>query len=404
MCALTSAHAERRIALVIGNDQYPNLGAHQQLQKAVGDARAVGAALRQINFDVVEGENLGRQALIDRLDDVTRQASGATVFFFFSGHGVALDGANYILPADVPDVRAGQSTRLKGAAISEDYIQSELARSGTQVAVVVLDACRDNPFGESGGKGVGGEKGLVPQEPPRGVFALYAAGRGQKALDRLYDGDSNPNSVFTRALLPVLTKPGVDLGVLAVEVRQEVERLARSVRHEQTPAYYDQTSGGRIFLAASGDVKPAPPPPPPPSPPPPSPQPWPDPQTDRAVDRGRLPGSYWDYEGSLLRLDATPDSRSRVFYVYRPNGAMKAEGAQPGELFFTGQRIGNRYEGTAYAFAGRCGRFAYPVVGNILDDRTIMISGQKPNIDPSSCQRRTPVVTQFELQYRFRVD
>jgi len=180
MCALAPACAEKRVALVIGNDRYPNLGAHQQLQKAVGDARAVGAALRQINFDVVEGENLGRQALIDRLDDVTRQASGATVFFFFSGHGVALDGANYILPADAPDVGAGQSTRLKGAAISEDYIQSELARAGTQVAVVVLDACRDNPFAGSGGKGVGGERGLVPQEPPRGVFALYAAGRGQK--------------------------------------------------------------------------------------------------------------------------------------------------------------------------------------------------------------------------------
>jgi hypothetical protein len=400
MCVFAPAHAERRVALVIGNDRYPNLGAQEQLQKAVGDARAVTAALRLINFDVVEGENLGRQALIDRLDDVTRQASGAAVFFFFSGHGVALDGANYILPADVPDVGAGQSTRLKGAAISEDYIQSELARAGTQVAIVVLDACRDNPFAGSGGRGMGGERGLVPQEPPRGVFALYAAGRGQKALDRLYDGDSNPNSVFTRALLPALTKPGLDLGALAVEVRQEVERLARSVRHEQTPAYYDQTSGGRIFLAASGDVSTLPPPPPPPPLPPRS-----DPQADTAlVDRGRLPGTYWDYEGSLLRLGATPDSRSRVFYVYRPNGAMKAEGAQPGELFFTGQRIGNRYEGTAYAFAGRCGRFPYPVVGKVLDDRTVVISGQKPNIDPSSCQSRTPAFTQFELQYRFRVD
>jgi hypothetical protein len=119
------------------------------------------------------------------------------------------------------------------------------------VTVVVLDACRNNPFTSSGTKGIGGEKGLAPHEPPSGVFTLYAASRGESALDRLYDGDRNPNSVFTRALLPALLRPGLDLPGLALEVRKEVTRQARTVNHTQRPAYYDETSGDRIFLAGT---------------------------------------------------------------------------------------------------------------------------------------------------------
>jgi uncharacterized protein (DUF2147 family) len=256
ICALAPAHAEKRVALVIGNDRYANLSASEQLQKAVSDARAIGGALRQIGFDVVQGENLGRQALIDRLDTaVQRVQPGDTVFFFFSGHGVAVDGANYILPADVPDVGTGQITRLTGAAVREDDITAAFKRAGARVAVVVLDACRNNPFTRSGTRGVGGERGLAPHEPPSGFFTLYSAGRGEAALDRLYDGDRNPNSVFTRVLLPALTRADLDLPGLAVEVREEVRRLAESAGHAQSPAYYDETRGGRIFLAGVGNGK-----------------------------------------------------------------------------------------------------------------------------------------------------
>jgi hypothetical protein len=243
--------AERRVALVVGNNRYANLPEREQLQKAVNDAQAIGKALKEINFDeVIIGENLGRRAFVDRLDELAgRLSPGDTAFFFFSGHGAVLDGVNYILPADVPDVAAAQITRLKGAALEEDYITSELLRSGARVAVVVLDACRDNPFAHDGTKGVGAEKGLRPRDPPSGVFTLYAAGRNEAALDRLSDDDRNPNGVFTRALLPALTRPGLDLTGIAIEVREQVTRLASSVKHDQHPAYYDGTSGGRIYLA-----------------------------------------------------------------------------------------------------------------------------------------------------------
>jgi formylglycine-generating enzyme required for sulfatase activity len=258
VCAVSTAFAEKRVALVIGNDHYANLPANEQLQKAVNDARAVGGALRQIGFDVIEGENLGRQALIDRLDEAAQRLSpGDTVFFFFAGHGVTVDGANYLLPVDVPVVGAGQITRLTGAAVREDDITAAFRRAGARVAIVVLDACRSNPFG-SGTRGVGGERGLQPVPPPRGVFTLYSAGRAEAALDRLSDGDRNPNSVFTRVLLPALTRPDLDLPGLAVEVREEVTRLAESVGHAQSPAYYDETRGGRIFLAVVPPAGPKP--------------------------------------------------------------------------------------------------------------------------------------------------
>jgi len=246
-----AGHAEKRVALVVGNDRYANLPADQQLQKAVNDSRAVGDALTRIGFDVISGENLGRQALVDKFDELTqRLAPGDTAFFFFAGHGVAIGGSNYILPSDVPNVEAGQDTRLARAALGETDIVTDLQGRGVRVAVVVLDACRNNPFRQPGVRGVGGERGLGRIEPVRGVFTLYSAGIGQTALDRLGNGDGNPNSVFTRALVPRLAVPELDLTALAIDVREEVARLARSVGHDQRPAYYDETIGGRVYLAA----------------------------------------------------------------------------------------------------------------------------------------------------------
>jgi formylglycine-generating enzyme required for sulfatase activity len=243
-------HAERHVALVIGNDRYANLPADQQLQKAVNDSRAVGDALGQLGFEVIRGENLGRQALVDKFDEMTRKLlPGDVAFFFFAGHGVTIGGGNYILPADVPYVEPGQETRLQRAALGESDLVSDLQQHGARVALVVLDACRDNPFRRPGVRSVGGERGLSRVESARGVFTFYSAGLGQTALDRLGNGDSNPNSVFTRVLVPRLANPTLDLTALAIDVREEVAQLAGSIGHEQRPAYYDETIGGRIYLA-----------------------------------------------------------------------------------------------------------------------------------------------------------
>jgi uncharacterized caspase-like protein len=242
--------ARRRVALVVGNDRYVNLAVDQQLRKAVSDSRAVGDALATLGFEVIRGENLSRQAMVDKIDDLTRKLSpGDMAFFFFSGHGVAIEHGNYILPSDVPNIQEGQDIRLAGASLGESDIVADLQGRGVRVAVLVLDACRTNPFKRAGQRAVGGERGLKQIGEVQGVFTLYSAGLGQSALDELGQSDANPNSIFTRVLVPALRKTGLDLGGLAIEVREEVARLARTVGHEQNPAYYDGTSGGRIYLA-----------------------------------------------------------------------------------------------------------------------------------------------------------
>ena len=203
--------AEKRLGLVVGNDSYANLPADQQLRKAVNDARAVGDALERLGFEVIRGENLDRPALLEKFEALTQKlAQGDTAFFFFAGHGVTVAGGNYILPTDIPALEPGQDTRLARAALGETDIVSDLQARGVRVAVVVLDACRNNPFKKPGVRAVGGERGLTRIEPVRGVFTLYSAGIGQTALDRLNDADANPNSVFTRTLRPGArpTRPG----------------------------------------------------------------------------------------------------------------------------------------------------------------------------------------------------
>ena len=256
--ASVPAFAEKRAALVIGNDRYDNL---PSLQKAANDAAAVGDTLARLGYQVVRGRDLGRQGIIDKLSEFTaRLEPGDTALFFYAGHGVAIGGINYLVPADAPS--ADIESRVRGASIAEADVIAEIQARGARVAVLVLDACRDNPFPRTGTRSVGNTRGLAGANPARGVFVLYSAGSGQTALDRLTRNDPNPNSVFTRVFVEQLAKPGLHLGDLAVEVREKVAALALTARtdqgeplpHEQTPAYYDQTIGGRVFLGGREPV------------------------------------------------------------------------------------------------------------------------------------------------------
>src|SRR5262245_15778635 len=142
------ASAEKRLALVIGNDRYTNLPI---LQKAVNDAEAVGNTLERLGFEVIRGRDLGRQGMSDKLAEFTaRLEAGDTALFFYAGHGVAIDNVNYLLPSDVPAASAGAEARIRLAAIAEGDVIAEIQRRGARVAVMVLDACRNNPFPRTG--------------------------------------------------------------------------------------------------------------------------------------------------------------------------------------------------------------------------------------------------------------
>ena len=252
------AHAEKRVALVIGNNDYPALGADEQLLKAVNDAQAVGDTLEELGFEVSRTENASRAGMLASLiSTADRIEPGDVAFFFFAGHGVSIDGANYLLPSDIPNAESGSESLVKLSAISEATIIQTLKARGARVAIVVLDACRNNPFSEGGTRAFGdASRGLSrpPTVETQGVFGLYSAGFGQRALDRLNDNDPNPNSVFTRVLVPALKKPGLSLIDVAYQVNGEVARLAGSVERKQEPAYYDQARGRDIYLVSAPEV------------------------------------------------------------------------------------------------------------------------------------------------------
>jgi hypothetical protein len=233
------AHAEKRVALVIGNNDYRNV---PKLQKAVNDARTMGDTLKQLGFSVMVAENQTRQAFSQTLlqFDATIQP-GDTAFFFFAGHGFEIAGQNFLLPTDVPAAGEGQEELVRDASILADRIVERLQRRGTRTAILVFDACRNNPFERSGTRAVAGGGGLAPMTLlPEGVFSVFSAGPRQTALDRLSNTDDNPNSVFTRTFAKELLKPGDNLVQVAQRTRRLVSEMADTVHHKQIPVYFDQ--------------------------------------------------------------------------------------------------------------------------------------------------------------------
>jgi uncharacterized caspase-like protein/uncharacterized protein YecT (DUF1311 family) len=258
MLAASSPAAARRVALVVGNNLYSKLAPEQQLTNAVNDAKAVRDTLAGLGFQVIFGETLERRTLIERLFDMAALLGKDDVaFFFFAGHGVSFNGANYLLPSDIPAPRASgraEEGRLADLAVAETQVMERITQSGARVTIIVLDACRNNPLQDSGRRSVGSSRGLVQSQPAKGVFSIYSAGFGQEALDRLDDDDHDPNSVFTRVFIKQLKTPGLDLRDVATRTRRSVVEMAQKVGHEQYPAYYDQLVAGDIYLAGRGNA------------------------------------------------------------------------------------------------------------------------------------------------------
>src|SRR6478752_2775969 len=233
------AHAEKRVALVIGNNDYKNV---PKLQKAVNDARTMGDTLKQLGFTVMVAENQTRQAFSQSLLAFDKAVdSGDTAFFFYAGHGFEIAGQNFLLPTDVPAATEGQEELVRDASILADRIIERLQNRKVRTAILVFDACRNNPFERAGTRAVAGGGGLAPMtQLPEGVFSVFSAGPRQTALDRLSNDDTNPNSVFTRTFAKELTQPGANLVQVAQRTRRLVSEMAETVRHKQIPVYFDQ--------------------------------------------------------------------------------------------------------------------------------------------------------------------
>ena len=249
LLAWSAQAAPARLALVIGNDAYESLPA---LKKARNDAQSVSDTLSGLGIAVTTLTDANRSAMTRGLSDLaSRIQPGDEVVFYFAGHGVGVQGQNYLLPADAPAARPGEEAYLTAESLLVNDILLTLQGRGARVTVLILDACRDNPFPREGTRSAGGTRGLAPITAPEGAFILFSAGTGQSALDALSSTDADPNSVFTRALLPLLTAPGLPLQEIARALKSQVESTAASINHKQRPAYYDELTGEFVLNAGA---------------------------------------------------------------------------------------------------------------------------------------------------------
>src|ERR1700753_3489438 len=215
--AKDSAKADKRVAFGVGTGAYKNVA---QLPNPPIDAKAMAQVLRNVGFEVVEGSNLTRDSMTEKLLDFGKKAQGSDVaVFFYAGHGIAISGTNYLLPVDA-DIKSEMDVKL-GAAINIDLTLDQ-TMSDAKVKLVFLDACRDNPFAakikstatRSGSVG----SGLAEMKSGEGTLIAFATGPGQTALD----GTDGQNSPFTRALISHITQPGVEIQQAMTEVRAQV--------------------------------------------------------------------------------------------------------------------------------------------------------------------------------------
>ncbi len=262
MALTVPAYAAKRVALVVGNNDYKFV---PKLQKAVNDARAMGDTLKQLGFNVMVAENQNRQQFSQTLlafDNAVEP--GDTAFFFYAGHGFEIAGQNFLLPTDVPAATEGQEELVRDASVLADRVIERVQNKRARTSILVFDACRNNPFERAGTRAVAGGGGLAPMtQLPEGVFSVFSAGPRQTALDRLSNDDANPNSVFTRTFSKELLQPGENLVQVAQHTRRLVSEMAETVNHKQIPVYFDQMVDD-VFLngAAKGPdaAKPAEPP------------------------------------------------------------------------------------------------------------------------------------------------
>ena len=212
--AACQALSSERVALVVGNADYRNVPA---LANPVNDAEDMAALLRRLGFSVTAGRDLTDAAMEDRVRAFSRRARGAEVaLFFYAGHGLQVDGLNYLVPVDA---RLADEADLPFEAIAMNLVLEQM-RAATNL--VFLDACRDNPFARgwaAAGRSTSAGRGLtrVGESGGSGLFIAFATDP-----DRIAADGEGRNSPFTAALKRHIETPGLEVNALLTEVRRTV--------------------------------------------------------------------------------------------------------------------------------------------------------------------------------------
>jgi hypothetical protein len=245
----TPAHAEKRVALVIGNSAYRAVPA---LPNPASDAKLMSDTLLSLGFFVVGGGaqiDLDKTGFDDALQKFGRELNGADVaLFYYAGHGVETHGLNYLVPVDAhPQDEADVFMQMVGIS----GILDQMEKSGTRINLVLLDACRDNPFRDHGVRSTSG--GLAQMPAPIGTLISFATQPRSVSLDGI-DG----HSPYTRALATAMQRPGSGLFKTFNEVGLAVEKATGG---SQLPWVSSSPISGNFYFAgkpAVVEAKPAP--------------------------------------------------------------------------------------------------------------------------------------------------
>ncbi len=222
-------------ALLIANGKYSHFAG---LANPSPDAAKLSAALEQLGFRVRVVRDGNREQMLEAITEFERglRNTGAIAFFHYGGHGVQVDGKNYLLPADadIPDER-----RVATRAVALDEVMTAMDAAAARASIIVIDACRDNPLPAGSGRNLARGLSVVGMKP-KNSMVIYAAEAGSKALDGL----------FTPILASSLQQKGRSINQIMMSVRSEVYAKSSG---QQTPGEYNQLFEELFLGESAGD-------------------------------------------------------------------------------------------------------------------------------------------------------
>jgi uncharacterized caspase-like protein len=232
------AQAERRVALIIGNGAYENVG---PLRNPVNDARAMAQTLSRMGFEVLLRENRNEDQVKQDIREWGRMLDENSVaLFYYSGHGIQVKGENYVVPVDA---QIASEEEVEYSAVNVGFVTAQMERARSRVNIVFLDACRNNPFARSFRSA---SQGLAMVNAPAGTFIAYATAPGDVASDGTA---SAGNGLYTQQLLRYLSTPGLPIEQMHKQVRIAVSQASNG---DQVPWESSSIMGDFYFAGNNG--------------------------------------------------------------------------------------------------------------------------------------------------------
>jgi uncharacterized caspase-like protein len=244
LLSISPASAEKRIALVVGNSAYQNIA---RLDNPRNDATLMADTLSSLGFALIGGSaqlDLDKAALDTDVQNFGRQIQGADVaLFYYAGHGVQINGLNYLVPVGANPTREAD---VDFQMVDVNLVLRQMQGSGTRLNMVILDACRNNPFGARGLRSADG--GLAQIRAPEGTLISYATQPGSVAQDGV-DG----HSPYTKALVTTIKQAGLDIFQTFNQVGLTVKRITGG---SQQPWVSSSPIDGSFYFVASAAAAP----------------------------------------------------------------------------------------------------------------------------------------------------